>query len=134
MLRLLWARITGAAVYGEVVTESGRWAAWLLMLALAVTPLRLIFRTGNWLTWLVRRRRNFGVAAFAYAAGHTADYLIRKGDFGRIVGEAAEPWLWSGWIALAILLALAITSNDASVARSSAHGSGCIGWFTPVPS
>jgi sulfoxide reductase heme-binding subunit YedZ len=107
--------LTGAATYGEAVTESGRWSAWLMMLTLAVTPLRVIFRKGGWLTWLVRRRRNFGVATFAYAAGHTVVYLARKQDPGLILSEAMEPWLWAGWLALAIFLALALTSTDAAV-------------------
>ena len=67
---LLWAWITGAAVYGEVVTESGRWAAWLLMLALAVTPLRLIFRTGNWLTWGIVKSNDLEIARFPDVLTH----------------------------------------------------------------
>jgi sulfoxide reductase heme-binding subunit YedZ len=112
---LLVGWMTDAMTYGEVVTDSGRWVAWLLMLTLAVTPLRLIFRKGAWLVWLFRRRRNLGVATFAYAAFHTLVYVARKGDIGLIISEAAEPWLWAGWLALAIFLALALTSNDAAV-------------------
>lgn len=108
-----WA--TGAATYGEVVSDSGVWAAQLLILTMAVTPVRLLFRRGHWLVWLVRRRRDLGVATFAYACAHTAVYVIRKNDLRVIVQEATEPWLLVGWIALAIFLALAATSNDASV-------------------
>ena len=108
-----WA--SGAATYGEVVSDSGVWAAQLLILTMAVTPVRLLFRRGRWLVWLMRRRRDFGVATFAYACAHTAVYVIRKNDSHVIVREATEPWLLVGWIALAILLALAATSNDASV-------------------
>lgn len=108
-----WA--SGASTYGEVVSDSGVWAAQLLILTMAVTPARLLFRRGEWLIWLVRRRRDFGVAAFAYAFGHTAVYVIRKYDWGLILEEAMEPWLLVGWIALAIFLPLAVTSNDASV-------------------
>jgi sulfoxide reductase heme-binding subunit YedZ len=112
---LAWGWTSGALTYGEVVTQTGRWAAWLLILTLAVTPLRLIFRRGPWLVWLVRRRRNFGVAAFAYAAFHTLVYVARKQDPALMVGEAMEPWLWTGWLALAVFLALALTSTDAAV-------------------
>jgi sulfoxide reductase heme-binding subunit YedZ len=82
---------------------------------MAITPLRLLFRQGNWLVWLLRRRRDLGVATFAYACAHTAVYLFRKGELNLILAEAMEPWLLVGWIALGILLALAATSNDASV-------------------
>jgi methionine sulfoxide reductase heme-binding subunit len=87
---------SGASTYGDVVSDSGVWAAQLLILTMAVTPLRLLFRRGHWLTWLMRRRRDFGVASFAYAAGHTAVYLIRKNDLHLIVQEATEPWLLTG--------------------------------------
>lgn len=112
---MLWRWASGASTYGEVVSDSGVWAAQLLILTMAVTPLRLVFRRGRWLTWLLRRRRDLGVATFAYAFAHTAVYAIRKNDLHLILQEAAEPWLLAGWIALAILLALAATSNDASV-------------------
>ncbi len=107
--------ISGSLTYGETVTETGRWAAWLLITTLAITPLRLIFGKGAWLTWLVRRRRSFGVATFAYAAFHTLVYVARKQDLGLMAEEATEPWLWAGWLALAIFLALALTSTDAAV-------------------
>lgn len=108
-----WA--SGAATYGEVVSDSGVWAAQLLIVTMAVTPLRLVFRRGQWLAWLMRRRRDLGVASFAYASAHTAVYVIRKGDLQLVVQEGTEPWLLVGWVALAVFLALAVTSNNASV-------------------
>ena len=39
-----WA--TGAATYGGVVSDTGLWAAWLLIVTMAVTPLRLLFWRG----------------------------------------------------------------------------------------
>ncbi|MEQ1900603.1 MAG: ferric reductase-like transmembrane domain-containing protein [Devosia sp.] len=109
----LWA--AGVYTYGAAVSESGEWAARLLILTLAVTPLRLIFRRGPWLIWLVRRRRDLGVATFCYAAGHTVAYLIRKADFGLIIEEGLDLWLLAGWIAFAVLIALALTSTDQAV-------------------
>jgi sulfoxide reductase heme-binding subunit YedZ len=112
---LLVLYATGTYSYGQVVGESGEWAARLLILTLAVTPLRMVFRKGPIIRWLVRRRRDFGVATFAYALGHTIVYLIRKADPGLIIEEAVDPWLLAGWIAMAILLALALTSTDGAV-------------------
>ena len=84
---------------------------------MAVTPLRLMFGRRGWIRWCIQRRRYFGVASFGYAALHTVVYLIRTGAFGDILAEAAEPGLLTGWIALAIFVPLAVTSNDASVRR-----------------
>ncbi|MEQ1768256.1 MAG: ferric reductase-like transmembrane domain-containing protein [Devosia sp.] len=107
--------LSGRMGYGEFVSESGEWAARLLILSLAVTPLRLIFKRGRWLVWLVRQRRYFGVATFGYATGHLAVYVLRKASPALMLEEASEPWLLAGWVAFVVLLALAVTSNDASV-------------------
>ena len=106
---------TGATFYGEVVHSTGQLSAQLLIATMAVTPLQLMFPGRGWVRWLLKRRRYLGVASFGYAALHTAVYLIRMGAFGDILADAAEPGLLTGWIALAIFVPLAITSNDASV-------------------
>lgn len=108
---------TGATFYGEVVLGTGDISAKLLIATMAVTPLTLMFPGRPWVRWLLRRRRYLGVAAFGYAALHTVVYLFRKGSFGLILVEGAEPGLLTGWIALAIFVPLAITSNDAAVRR-----------------
>ena len=108
---------TGATFYGEVVHFTGQFSAQLLILTMAVTPLRSMFGMRGWIRWLMQRRRYFGVATFGYAALHTAVYLVRTGAFGDILADAAEPGLLTGWIALAIFVPLAVTSNDASVRR-----------------
>ena len=105
---------SGAMSYGEFIHWSGDISIWLLIAALAVTPLRRVVK-GGFSLWLGRRRRDIGVASFAYAAGHLGAYLARKADAALILGEGIEPGLLVGWIAFAIFLALATTSNDASV-------------------
>lgn len=106
---------SGLMSYGEVVSETGEWATRLLIVTLTITPIRLIFKRGQWLVWLVRRRRDFGVATFCYAAEHLAIYVFRKASVPLMIEEGAEPWLLAGWIAMIVFLALAVTSNDASV-------------------
>lgn len=108
---------TGATFYGEVVHATGDLSAQLLIATMAVTPLKLMFPGRGWVRWLLRRRRYLGVAAFGYAVLHTVVYLIRIGVFGDILADAAEPGLLTGWLALAIFIPLAVTSNDASVRR-----------------
>jgi sulfoxide reductase heme-binding subunit YedZ len=113
-LVLLVNYASAAMSYGEFIHWSGDIAVWLLLATLAVTPLRRIAR-GNFRLWLGKRRRDIGVATFGYAAGHLAAYLLRKADPDLIWQEGVELGLLTGWIAFAIFLALAITSNQTSV-------------------
>ncbi|MXP08789.1 protein-methionine-sulfoxide reductase heme-binding subunit MsrQ [Pseudoblastomonas halimionae] len=103
--------------YGHIIGDSGDWAAWLLMVTLAVTPIRLLLRRSPVTQWLMRRRRDLGVASFGYAAFHTVVYLWRKADPAIIWDEVSTPYILAGWAALALFLPLAITSNDASMRR-----------------
>jgi methionine sulfoxide reductase heme-binding subunit len=107
-----WAATPDAYGYGHAIGDSGDWAAWLLMLTLAVTPVRLLFRRRRWPMWLMRRRRDLGLGSFAYAAGHTIIYLADKGPLGAIVAELSLPDILFGWLALALFVPLATTSND----------------------
>lgn len=105
-----WRR--GAMVYGEVVHASGETGARLLILTLAVTPLRLMFPLAAWTRWLLQRRRYLGVAAFGYALLHALVYLQRQPDLPSVVQDALEVAMWTGWFALLIMLPLAVTSHD----------------------
>ncbi len=109
--------LIGDTFYGEVVHFTGDLSAQLLIVTMAATPLRLLFPTHEWTRWLVRRRRYFGIAAFGYAALHTGVYLARTESFGRILSDATEAGLFTGWLAFAIFVPLAMTSNDRSVRR-----------------
>jgi sulfoxide reductase heme-binding subunit YedZ len=122
LLALPWAAIafgyaTERLYYGEIIHSSGQWATWALMLTLAVTPLRRLFPRAAWTAYLVQRRRYFGVAAFAYALLHTAVYVLRQGNLPKIVAEAGDAGILTGWLAFAIFIPLATTSNNASVRR-----------------
>ena len=110
-----WAATPEAFGYGHAIGDSGDWAAWLLMLTLAITPLRLLFRGRKWTNWLMRRRRDFGVASFAYAAGHTVIYLADKASLDIVLADLGLPEYLTGWLALALFLPLAATSNDIAV-------------------
>lgn len=120
MLALPFAHISNAwragdLFYGEILHISGELSARLLILTLAITPLRLLFAKAQWPGWLLRRRRYFGVAAFFYALLHTLVYLDRKQDLSLILAEGRDFSMWTGWLALLIFAILAATSNDASV-------------------
>jgi len=106
---------TGRLFYGEVVHTSGELSVRLLMLAMAATPLLLMFPGRALPRWLMRHRRTFGVASFAFACLHTAVYVERLGRIDEVFAEAAEPGYLTGWLALAVFLPLALTSNDRAV-------------------
>ena len=110
----------GTSFYGEYLHATGELAARLLIAAMAVTPLRLMFPNTALADWLLPRRRHLGVATFGYALLHTGAYIIRQ-PFARIVEEAMEIAMWTGWLAFLLMLALAVTSNDASE-RLMKHG------------
>ena len=110
-----WIATPESYGFGHAIKDSGDWAAWLLLLTLAVTPLRLAFRRARWTLWLMKRRRDLGVASFAYAAIHTAIYFVDKASLAVILEQAAGTDLLTGWLALVIFLPLAITSNDRSM-------------------
>ena len=103
--------------YGEMIHATGDLSGRLLILTMAITPLRLMFPAAAWPKWLLHRRRYFGVAAFFYAMMHTVIYIDRKQGLELILKEAGEYPMWTGWLALLIFITLALTSNDASVRR-----------------
>lgn len=116
-LWIAWRWSTAPADYGfgHAIADSGDWAAWLLMAALAVTPLRLLLRKSALANWLMRRRRDIGVASFVYAAGHTAVYAADKESLATVLAQAGDADLLTGWLALALFVPLAATSNDIAV-------------------
>lgn len=106
---------TGAMAYGQFIHATGDLAAQLLIVVMAITPLRLMAPRASWAAWLAKRRRDIGVATFCYAALHATIYLIRKANLNLIVEEGTELDLLTGWFAFTIFAALAITSNDVSL-------------------
>jgi len=109
--------VTGGLYYGEFIHATGEFSARLLIITLAVTPLRLMFPRSRWTIWLLQNRRYFGVAAFAYAVPHLVAYLWKLASVAKVLEEGAEPGMWTGWIALIIFFALAITSNNFSTRK-----------------
>ncbi len=107
----------GRLYYGEVVHLSGELSVRLMMLAMAATPLMLMFPGRAIPRWLVRNRRYLGVASFAYAALHTLIYVGRTASLPEIVTDALSPEYSSGWFGMIVLTVLAATSNDRSVQR-----------------
>lgn len=98
----------------ELLHPTGEFAVRLMIVAMMVTPLRLLFPGAGWTFWLLQRRRALGVAAFGYVVLHTLFYVLDKGTLRAVATEFAELGIWTGWAAMLIMVALAVTSNDAS--------------------
>jgi sulfoxide reductase heme-binding subunit YedZ len=105
----------GPRPINEVIHQTGLWTIRLLLVTLAVTPLRQLLRWPQ----LVTVRRMIGVAAFAYAAAHLTAFAADKAfDLGVVATEIVTRfYLTIGALALAGLATLAATSTDRMVRR-----------------
>ena len=124
-----WRYAAEPVYYGEYLHWTGEQSARLLILTLAVTPLRRFFPGARFTAWLVARRRDLGLATFLYAALHALAYLVRQADLSAILAEAAEIGMLVGWIAMLVFVALAATSNDAAVRRLGGRWKGLHRWI-----
>lgn len=111
----------GAPASEFLLHPSGEMSARLMIVAMILTPLRMLFPTSGFLRWMTKRRRYFGVAAFAYALLHLVLYLIDMGSLRAIMGEAFVFGIWTGWLAFFIFVPLAATSNDRAVRMLGRH-------------
>lgn len=95
---------------------TGDWALRLLLLTLAMTPLR---RLTGW-AWPTAYRRMLGLHAFAYASVHFAVYLVLDlgGYWAQIFDDITKrPFITLGFLAWLCLLPLAATSTRAAMRR-----------------
>jgi len=94
----------------DIQDRFGNWAIRLVMITLAVTPLR---RLTGW-NWLVRFRRMLGLFTFFYVLMHFLTWLIL--DQGLLLSAILEdlterPFITIGFSALLLLTAMAVTST-----------------------
>ncbi len=101
----------------SLLHPTGEFAARFMIIAMIISPFRLMFPKNRFWRWMMRRRRYLGVAAFAYAFAHTLLYIVDMGSLANVLGEALLLGIWTGWLAMFIFIPLAITSNDFSVKR-----------------
>lgn len=101
----------------EFVERSlGTWTLVMLLLTLAVTPLR---RLTGW-AWLARLRRMLGLYAFFYGSMHVTSYVWIDHFFNWPeiwVDIVKRPYLTFGFFAYVLMVPLAITSTNAMVRR-----------------
>jgi methionine sulfoxide reductase heme-binding subunit len=105
----------GARPLNEAIHQQGLWTIRLILIALAITPLKAILQWQR----LILVRRMVGVAAFTYILLHLSLYIVDQ-NFN-LVAVASEIvkriYLTIGFIALLGLAALAATSTDRIVRR-----------------
>ncbi|HSX62665.1 MAG TPA: protein-methionine-sulfoxide reductase heme-binding subunit MsrQ [Tahibacter sp.] len=112
----VYAQTLGPDPVAMLEHRTGDWALRLLLVTLAVTPLRQL--TG--VSALVRFRRMLGLFAFFYASVHLSIYLfIDLGGFWRqLFGEIVKrPYITAGFLAWLLLVPLAITSTKGMMRR-----------------
>lgn len=105
---------SGNADAEGLLHPTGEFAARFMIIAMAITPLRMMFPKARWPVWMMRRRRYFGVAAFLYAVLHTVLYIVDMQTLKAMLDEFFALGIWTGWAAFAIFLPLGFTSNNAS--------------------
>jgi sulfoxide reductase heme-binding subunit YedZ len=117
--RLGWAAATGN--FGPDPVEfvqrwTGTWTFNLLLATLCVTPLRVI----SGVHWLGRLRRMLGLFTFFYAALHFLSYIgfDHAFDLDAIARDVFKrPFVTVGFLAFALLVPLAATSNQWAIRR-----------------
>ena len=96
--------------------ETGEWALRFLLLTLAITPFRQIFRVAE----IARLRRMIGLFAFFYASIHFLSWMAFILGFRwlAIAEELVErPYITVGFMAYVILFLLGVTSTNSMVRR-----------------
>ena len=107
----------GMPMTAMLLHPTGEFSARFLIIAMMLTPLRLLFPGSSFLRWMVKRRRYFGMAAFFYALFHTVLYVVDMGSLRAILGEFLALGIWTGWLAMVIFIPLALTSTDDAIRR-----------------
>jgi sulfoxide reductase heme-binding subunit YedZ len=113
-----WTHQLGSKPWTRAVHDTGTWALRLLLVTLAVSPLRRILDWGK----LVGLRRMLGLSVLAYALAHLTLYCIDLAfDWGLIVSEIVKRfYLTIGFAAILGLVALGVTSTDGMIRRMGA--------------
>ena len=106
----------GADIWpGDLLHPTGEWSARFLIVALMLTPLGQLFPHSRAVKWLIRHRRSFGVAAFAYAVLHLIFYVLDMETLAAMLAEIGAPAIWTGWLALLCMAPPALASNDTAM-------------------
>ena len=106
----------GANPVEAIIRYLGDWALRFLLIALAVTPVRIVTGWGE----VARLRRMIGLFAFTYVLLHMLAYfgIDQHFDVASLLDDVKKRiYIMVGMAALAMLIPLAVTSTDAMVRR-----------------
>ena len=106
----------GANPIEEITHWTGRWGLTILLLTLALTPLR---RVTGW-SQFITLRRMVGLFAFFYVLLHFSTYIGLDQFFyfpGIIEDIAERPYITVGFTSFLLLVPLAVTSTNRMVKR-----------------
>lgn len=106
----------GANPVERITHVTGEWTLRLLLVTLAMTPLRLVLGQ----SWPIRIRRMLGLFVFFYASVHFLNWawLDRQWMWAEIVEDIGKrPYITVGFTAWLLLLPLAVTSNRWSIRK-----------------
>jgi len=110
-----WTGQLGSKPWTRAVHDTGTWSIRILLVTLAVSPLRRILDWGK----LIGIRRMLGLGAMSYALAHLLLYCIDLAfDWGLILSEIVKRfYLTVGIVAVLGLAALGATSTDGMIRR-----------------
>ncbi|HEX5277900.1 MAG TPA: protein-methionine-sulfoxide reductase heme-binding subunit MsrQ [Fluviicoccus sp.] len=94
----------------SLVDATGLWTFRMLLICLAMSPLRLLTGSSSWISY----RRMLGLFAMFYGALHLLSYgvFLLAGDLGMLSRELVKrPYIIVGFSAWLLMLPLAITST-----------------------
>lgn len=119
LVGLGWTAVQGGLGANPIETlthETGQWGLRLLVLGLAITPLR---RVTGW-NDLIRYRRMVGLFSFFYVSLHLSTYMFLDQFFDwQAIWEDVyqRPYITVGFSAFLLLLPLAVTSTNGWIRR-----------------
>ena len=114
LFSIVWDGATGglgANPVEKVTHRTGDWALRILLLTMAITPLRILSGRKS----LVRFRRMLGLFCFFYAFLHFSIYLVFDHFFNLadiIKDIVKRPYITVGFAAFVLLIPLAVTSTN----------------------
>lgn len=106
----------GANPIEAFTRRSGEWGLRLLLITLAITPLRRLLKQ----SWPQRYRRMLGLFAFFYVCVHLSSYIVLDQffDWSEIGADIVKrPFITIGMTAFVLLVPLALTSNRVMMKR-----------------
>jgi sulfoxide reductase heme-binding subunit YedZ len=110
----------GANPVETLTHHTGEWALRLLLLTLALTPLKKLTGNGQW----IRFRRMAGLFVYFYALLHFAIWFLADHalDIASMFEDVVNrPYITVGFSAFVLLTPLALTSNRYSIRRLGAR-------------